>query len=143
MVEQIHKRLIDEQVRMILDRYTQKELKADQAMRLLELKRRQFFEWVKRYREDPQSFSVGYNREEASRKIRPEIEKNMLGELQLEKGLITDPTLPIRFYNYSYIQDQLKKKYQEEVSLPTIIDRAKKTGFTCPSRKERCMIVRY
>jgi hypothetical protein len=39
MEEQIHKRLINEQVTMILDRYNKKELTADQAMDLLCLKR--------------------------------------------------------------------------------------------------------
>jgi hypothetical protein len=43
MGEQIHKRLINEQATMILDRYNKKELTANQAMDLLCLKRRQFF----------------------------------------------------------------------------------------------------
>ncbi|MBI5327570.1 MAG: hypothetical protein HZB80_04655 [Deltaproteobacteria bacterium] len=47
MTGQIHKRLSDEQVRIILDRYIQKEISVLQAMNLLDLKRRQFFEWVK------------------------------------------------------------------------------------------------
>ena len=48
MTEQIHKRLINEQVKMILDRYIKKELSSEQAMGLLELKRSQFFELVKK-----------------------------------------------------------------------------------------------
>ncbi|MBI5328253.1 MAG: hypothetical protein HZB80_08200 [Deltaproteobacteria bacterium] len=48
MTGQIHKRLSGEQVRIILDRYIQKEISVLQAMNLLDLKRRQFFEWVKR-----------------------------------------------------------------------------------------------
>jgi hypothetical protein len=48
--------------------------------------------------------------------------------LAIEKALIDDHALPVRFYNYSYIQDQIRNNYQEKVSLPTIIDRAKK-GF--------------
>jgi hypothetical protein len=43
MTEQIHKRLTEEQVGMILDRYNKKELSREQAMELLGLKRRQFF----------------------------------------------------------------------------------------------------
>ena len=42
MTEQIHKRLIEEQVRIILDRYIKKEISVLQAMNLLDLKRRQF-----------------------------------------------------------------------------------------------------
>jgi len=45
MSEQVHKRLTDEQVKMILRRYVAKEMTAAEAMELLGLKRRQFFEW--------------------------------------------------------------------------------------------------
>ncbi|HME44068.1 MAG TPA: hypothetical protein VKF36_13340 [Syntrophorhabdales bacterium] len=48
----------------------------------------------------------------------------------MEKTLIDDPAMPVRFYNYSFIRDQLTKKHKRNVSLPTIIDRAKKGAFT-------------
>lgn len=44
MKEQMHKRFMDEQVSMILDRYLSKEILIEQAMDLLGLKRWQFFE---------------------------------------------------------------------------------------------------
>ena len=43
MTEQMHKRLTEEQVVMILERYIKKELSREHAMDLLGLKRRQFF----------------------------------------------------------------------------------------------------
>lgn len=43
MSEQVCKRLIDEQVRIVLGRYAVKEFTADQAMAVLNLKRHQFF----------------------------------------------------------------------------------------------------
>ena len=132
MSEQVHKRLSDEQVRMILGRYTTKELTAAEAMELLGLKRRQFFEWAQRYRKDPDGFSVQYSRKEKNRKLDGTVNRHILEELVIEKALIDDPALPIRFYNYSYIQDQIMKNYQEKVSLPTIIDRAKKTASISP-----------
>ncbi|MBI5327770.1 MAG: hypothetical protein HZB80_05705 [Deltaproteobacteria bacterium] len=58
MTEQINKRLIDEQVRMILERYLKKELNAKQGMDLLGLKRRQFFEWANKYRENPACWTI-------------------------------------------------------------------------------------
>lgn len=127
MTEQVHKRLADEQVRMILGRYMAKEMRAAEAMELLGLKRRQFFEWAQRYRENPVSFTIQYQRNEKNRRLDDTADRHILEELTIEKALIDDPALPIRFYNYSYIQDQIRKNYQEKVSLPTIIDRAKKT----------------
>jgi len=37
--------------------------------------------------------------------------------------------IPLRRYNYSYIKDLLETKYHQRISVPTIIDRAKKNGF--------------
>ena len=142
MTEQIHKRLTEEQVGMILDRYNKKELSREQAMGLLGLKRRQFFDWLKKYRENRKDFSIEYSRKRSNRKIDGGIEENIIKELKTEKGLIDDSAMPIRFYNYSYIQDQLRKKYKQEVSLPTIIDRAKKRGFTYQDQKRRFMTMR-
>lgn len=142
MKEQIHKRLTVEQVKTILDRYIKKELDAEYAMDLLDLKRRQFFEWVKRYKEDPDVFTIEYNRQGNGARISEYLEKNILSELRIERSLIDDPAMPVKFYNYSYILDQLRKKYQQKVSLPTIIDRAKKTAFTFQDQQKSFMTVR-
>lgn len=143
MTEQIHRRLINEQVKMILDRYIKKELSSEQAMGLLELKRSQFFELVKKYRENYEVFSIEYKRNIKNRRISKEVEDSIFKELSIEKGLIDDSAMPVRFYNYTYIQDQLIKKYQQEVSLPTIINRAKKTVSTSQDLRERCMTMKY
>lgn len=142
MSEQVHKRLADEQVRMILGRYVAKELAAAHAMELLDLKRRQFFEWVQRYRKDPESFTIQYQRQGKGRKLADAVDKHILEELAIEKALIDDPALPIRFYNYSYIQDRIRKNYREKVSLPTIIDRAKKTVSIARSPRRPFTIMR-
>jgi hypothetical protein len=64
-----------------------------------------------------------YHRQSPTRlpaRIESEIEK----ELNLEKALVDDPSLPISGYNYSAIRDRLTKQ-GIEVSLSTIINRAK------------------
>ena len=45
--------------------------------------------------------------------------------------------MPVRFYNYSYIRDLLLNKYQQKVSLPTIINRAKEYNFYCPKPERK------
>lgn len=45
----------------------------------------------------------------------------------IEKSLIDDPSLPITTYNYSAVRGRLAK-HELEVSLPTIITRAKNLG---------------
>lgn len=142
MTEQIHKRLSNELVVAVLEKYIRKELDVDQAMELVGLKRSQLFEWVKRYKERPEDFCMESKRT-GNRRIGEELENNILTELKIEKALIDDPAMPVRVYNYSYLKDQLWKKYQQEVSVPTIVDRAKKTVFTYPSQRRRLMTVRY
>ena len=142
MTEQIHKRMIDEQVRIILYRYVKKGISVLQAMNLLDLKRRQFFEWVKRYKEQGEGFSIEHKQSNEHRRISESIEENIIKELKMDKALIDDRAMPVRFYNYSFIKDQIEKKYQQEVSLPTIIDRAKKRVFIFQDRKRISMTVR-
>ncbi len=104
MSEQIHKRLTDEQMRMIMKRYLARELSTADAIDLLGLKRRQFFEWVQKYRDDPDGFTIAYRRKAGTRKLDEKVHGHILQELAIEKALIDDPSVPIRFYNYSYIQ---------------------------------------
>ena len=62
-------------------------------------------------------------------RIDREIEANIIQELKIGKDLIKNKDIPIKWYNYSYIKDLLEKKYNQKVSLPTIIDRAKRNNF--------------
>ncbi len=112
MTRQLHGRLTDEQVATILSKYVDRELTSEQAMGMLELKRSQFFEWVKRFKRDAR-FSAGYSRKTPNYRISSEIEEHVLDELRIEKSLIDDPSMPVRFYNYSFVRDQIMKKYRE------------------------------
>jgi hypothetical protein len=58
MSEQVHNRLADERVRMILWKYVVNELTAAQAMELPGLKQHQFFEWVQGFRGNQEDFNV-------------------------------------------------------------------------------------
>jgi hypothetical protein len=142
MTMQVHNRLTTAQVEAILSRYVNKELPAAQAMDMLGLSRSQFFEWVKRYKGESQDFSTVYRREARNHRVSRELEGYIMGELEMEKTLIDDPSMPIRFYNYSFIRDQIMKKYHQEVSVPTIIDRAKKGDSTSKNPKGSITIVR-
>ena len=136
MAKQLHKKFPDQQVKSLLQRYISKEIKMDYILEILGIKRRRFFELLKEYRKDPDNFSIAYSRERNPRRISKEIEENIIRELSIEKSLIANKDLPIRSYNYSYIRYQLWSKYRQKVSLPTIIDRAKRNNFYFP-KKER------
>jgi hypothetical protein len=129
MSKQLHKNFTDSQVKSFLKSYLDKEIKINYILQMLRIKRRRFFELLAKYRKDPDNFSIQYKRRTINRKIDPDIESNIVKELKIEKDLIKNKDIPIKWYNYSYIRDLLEQKYSQKVSLPTIIDRAKRNNF--------------
>ena len=136
MSKQLHQRFSTEEVKIFLKKYLTDNVKLMYILEILQITPRQFFRLLKAYRKDPDGFSIEYKRKRASRRISERIEKNIITELTIAKRLIEDKDIPVVFYNYSYIKDQLEDKYQQRVSLPTIIERAKKKGFYIPKRKK-------
>jgi len=122
-MEQLHKRLSDEQVKLVLRNYCEGSLSRPEAQETLGIGKSHFFVILKSYRADPKGFSVNYERNTPS-KIGPETEQAIRRELQAEKKLVQDERLPISSYNYSALRDRLRKKGMQ-VSVPTIIQRAK------------------
>lgn len=124
---QVHKRLNDEIVRRIFNQYDARQLTLLSALAQLGFKRRRFFQLLNEYRDNPTEFSVAYHRT-ASKQIPLATEQQIRAELNQEKQLLADHSIPIKHYNYSAVRDVLKDKYGIRVSVPTIINRAKKYG---------------
>ena len=137
MAKQLHQRLSTEEVKMLLEKYLNEKVELVYILEILKIRRSRFFELLRQYRKDPDNFSIRYKRKRATRKISEEVEKNIISELEKEKRLIENKEIPIKFYNYSYIKDRIYQTYRQKVSLPTIINRAKKKGFYKPRQKER------
>jgi len=129
MADQIHKKFTDEQVKDLMQRYLKGELKRQHIQEVLNIGPTRFFALVKRYRDNPEGFTIQYKRSEATRTINPKVEKNILKELKTTKDFIDNKDMPIWSYNYSFIKSDLENRYQQKVSLPTIINRAKQHGF--------------
>lgn len=128
--QQLHRRLSDSQVKAILDKYLGREIKAREVMRYLEIGRTRLFNLAKRYKANKAGFSLAYQRANPTHSVSAAVEKNIIKELKLEKiKIIDDPEVPVSRYNYSYIQNVLREKYHQTVSVPTIIARAKSGGF--------------
>ena len=128
-MEQLHKRFTNEQVKDLMQRYINKELKREHIQEMLRIKRRQFFKLLQEYRNHPKGFSLEYNRESKTRSIAPAIEKNILNELKNTKALIDNKSIPVWSYNYNFIRKDLEASQDQKVSLQTIINKAKQHGF--------------
>src|SRR5512139_2583656 len=146
-MSQLHKRFTSEQVKELFDRYSMNEIERNYIQEILGIKKRRFFVLLKRYKENPQDFTVQYQRTRASRTISAMIEQTILKELSIEKKIIQNKEIPLKSYNYSYIKDRLRATYHQKVSLPTIIDRAKRHGFYLKKPKrtlhDREVLTRY
>ena len=136
-MSQLHKNFTDNEVKKLIEIYIKGQIKRAHLEKILGIKRRRICELVKKYRDDPQNFSIVYSRKKPTRKITDEANKANISELEFEKGLIDDTNIPLRSYNYSYIKDKINNGYGIDVSLSTIIDRAKKYGFYKKRKKRK------
>ena len=127
--QQIHKRLVKEQVVTILENYLSGEIKATEACLNLGIKRSRFFKLLSDYQNEQNDFNIDYKRKGLSRSITDKAEKAILTELKSEKKLIDNKNISIKYYNYSAVKDLLEEKHAIKVSLPTIINRAKSKGY--------------
>jgi hypothetical protein len=132
---QLHKRFTDDQVRAVFRNYDNGQMRREDAQELLEISKSQFFVLLKEYRSNPTSMTLEYNRKSAGR-IKPEAEQTIRQELRREKALVDDNRLPITSYNYTASRDRLRKN-GIEVSVPTIIKRAKEEECYKPRRKQK------
>jgi hypothetical protein len=68
-MSQLHKQFTSEQVKELFDRYSKNEIERKYIREILEIKRRRFFILLKQYKENPQYFTVQYQRTRAPRTI--------------------------------------------------------------------------
>jgi len=143
---QLHKNFTDAQIKELFERYLRRFIERSYIQEILGIGKARFFALLRSYRKDPQGFSIAYQRT-ASRRVAPEIEKNILKELTIEKKLIQHKDVPLHSYNYSYIRTRLLEEHAQKVSVPTIIKRAKEHGFYLRKPKrtahDREVLTRY
>jgi transposase len=134
-MDQLHKRFSVEQVKLLLQRYTEGEFSRAEIEEVLGIGKTRFFGLLKAYRDEPKAFSIEYERR-TPRRLSEEAEQQIAQELKREKELVDDPQLPITSYNYTALRDRLQKK-KIRVSVPTIIQRAKQLECYKPQRKHK------
>lgn len=134
-MDQLHKRFADDQVKIVLHAYCHGMLRRIEVQDILDIGKTRFFELLTQYRQDPENFSVAYERTARSRLSAIE-EMEIERALLQEKELVEDKRLPISSYNYSAVRDRLARQ-GISVSLNTIIDRAKRLDCYRPRKKKQ------
>lgn len=131
----IHKKFSTEQVKILLTSYQQGHITRSEIERTLGIGKTRFFALLKQMNEDPQSFSIDYQRHNQSR-LSIETEEKIKFELLRERELIQNKDLPISGYNYAALNDRLKKA-GVQVSTTTIIKRAKQLDCYIPHKRKK------
>src|SRR3989344_4220770 len=134
----ISKRLSEAQAVTILTQYVEKKISSADAQAKLGLKRSRFFDLVRAFQKDKQTFTIVRDEGERKTRISKNAETHIKDELAEEKKLINKKVVPVCPSNYSAVRSTLKEKHGVELSVPTIIDRAKNLGFYIP-RAERAL----
>ena len=134
-MNQIHRHFSDEQIRVLLQSYCQRKITRDDLEDMLGIAKTRFFALLKSYRQNPHTFSITYRRITPAR-LSSEVEAQVQRALLEEKQIIENPDLPISDYNYTALKDRLNKR-GVEVSVTTIIDRAKKLNCHKPRNKKK------
>lgn len=132
---QIHKKFQADQIQVLLSAYEAGHLSRDEIERTLGIGKTRFFALLKQFRDQPESFSIGYQRRSPLR-LRAEVEEQIRMELQREKALVENKELPISSYNYAALNDRLKKA-GIQVSTTTIIKRAIQQDCYLPKKKKK------
>ena len=110
---QLHKRFTDHQVREMLQRYCNGEIERAYLQTILGISKSQFFFWLQQYRARPETFSVRCTRQTPPRRLDARIEANIVKELTIDQQAIRNPQVPLRAYNYSYVQRRLQTHYRQ------------------------------
>jgi len=134
-MSQLHMHFTDEQVKVLFQGYCQGKICRADVQEMLGIGKSRFFVLLKQYRQNPEAFSIAYERRTIPR-LSSEIEERIEIALLKEKVIVEDPDLPISGYNYSALRDRLLME-GIDVSVTTIIDRAKKLDCHKPHRKRK------
>ena len=134
-MDQIHKRFTTEQIKVLLQGYCKDQIDRACIEEMMGIGKTRFFALLKEYRQSPNTFSLLYKRATPA-KLSTAVEVEIEKELLREKELVEDKRLPISGYNYSALKDRLRKK-EIEVSVTTIIHRAKSLDCYKPRRKTK------
>ena len=81
--EQIHKKLTTEKVKSVLIMYLTGTISGNKAREILDIKKTQFFDWLKKLKNDPASFSLDYERKMPTNRIDSLKEEMVIKELEL------------------------------------------------------------
>ncbi len=134
-MKHLHKKFTNEQLRVFFLAYLKGRMTREEVEKELGIGKTRFFALLKRFKSEGENFSIDYSRHTPSR-VSERAEELIKEGLFFDKGLIESPNIPLTSYNYSALADRLRNQGMK-VSVPTIINRAKKLGCHLERRRSK------
>lgn len=129
MARQLHKRVTDDQLKMLLNMYLNKTITLQQVLQQLECSDRRFYQILKKYQKAPEKFTIAYARNTPQHRSPKKVDKVIREELQKDRKLIGNKEIPIWQYNYAAVRDNVIKRINRKISAQTVRNRAKEWGY--------------
>jgi len=105
------------------------KMKIREVLNQLGIQKRQFQYLLSEYKKDKVNFSIEYQRKQSNHHLPKDIDDIIRIELDKEKTIIENRSIPVTEYNYSAIRDEVVKATGQNISVPTIINRAKEWEY--------------
>ena len=118
-MRQLHKRFTNDQIKVMFQGYDAGKLRRAEVQEMLEIGKTRFFALLKKYKQDPENFTVAYERVSTA-KLTEKTEAAIRAALLQEKEIVEDVNLPV---TYGALQH---KKSEPEKSKLTL-----SVGFHC------------
>ncbi len=135
---QIHKQFSDDEVKQYLKWYEDKVMTKAEVLQALGIKDSRFYVLLAQFRDKPKAFSVAYHRVRTTRSLPAKVVRQVRKELEVEHSFITNPAMPIMFYNYAAIRDAVEDSTGQKLSSQSVVNYAKRWGYYIerPKRKQ-------
>jgi transposase len=134
---QIHNNFSDEEVKQLLHWYETNVMSKTEVITKLNIKDSRFYSLLRSYRNNPRAFSVRYGRSHANNQLPESVVRHVRHELETDRRLVTNPAMPVMFYNYSAIRDAVEDSTGYSLSPQTIVNYAKKWGYYIERPKKK------
>jgi hypothetical protein len=136
MSKQLHRQFTDDQIKLLLELYDNKTITLVQVLNQLGCGRSRFYELLKAYRAAPDDFSIAYARHKPQHRLSVRVDRVIREELAKDKQLISDKDMPVWYYNYRAVRDNVVKRVRRKISAQTVRNRARQWGYYRPKPKQ-------
>lgn len=117
---QAHKRIVLNFMKDVFDGYEERRINLAESIAMLEMGKSNFFRYLKKYRENKNTFGIEYIRDVGKNRCDASADEKIASLLRSEKELILNPDIRIGKYNFEALAQELKQQNGIDVAAETV-----------------------